>query len=179
MSDAKAGRRAERRQQRRGDTPGDERRQPEIALEEEGEQGADHGGADETKLAQHVAIGNARTAGLALGKPLAQHHQAVEHHRDEEQRYLYLPGDGLARDAPGHEVAGQAAEDQSPRPAGMQDVEIMCLVLREQGRDERIHDRLGDAVADGEEKHAPEEALEGERLAAGGEGGAGREREPG
>ncbi|MCX7430349.1 MAG: hypothetical protein NTY17_05015 [Planctomycetia bacterium] len=59
----------------------------------------------------------------------------------------------------------------------MEDVEVVRLLLGKQRGDERIDHGLGDTVADGEEEHAPEEALEGERLAAGREGGAGGERE--
>ena len=53
----------------------------------------------------------------------------------------------------------------------------MRLLLRKEGGDERVDHRFGDAVSDREEEHAPEEALEGQRLAARLVRGTGRERE--
>ena len=47
----------------------------------------------------------------------------------------------------------------------------MGLLPWKEGGDERVHNRLSDAVADREQEHAPEQALKGQRLPAAGEGG--------
>ncbi|MCX7430350.1 MAG: hypothetical protein NTY17_05020 [Planctomycetia bacterium] len=79
VAEPEAGGGAEGDEQTGRDGPGHERRQAEVALEEEGEQTADHCGTDQPKLTEHVLEAHAGTARLALGEPLAEHHQAVEH----------------------------------------------------------------------------------------------------
>ena len=52
--------------------------------------------AEHAQLAEHVPVGDALLARLRLGEVLAEHHQAVERDRDEEERDLVLPGEGAS-----------------------------------------------------------------------------------
>ena len=58
-----------------------------------------------------------------------------------------------------HKVAGKTAHDQSTWPPGMKNVEIMRLIFREKCRNQWIHHSFGNSITNGEQKHAPEQAL--------------------
>ena len=179
MTDAEAGGGAEGGQQGGTQAGSQQRGNAQVALEEQRQQGADHRRPHEAEFAQHVAVGNAGGTGFTLGKALAEHHQPVEENRDQKERNLDLPIDCLGGGAARHKKAGQASQDESARPAGVEDIEVVGLFAGEERGHQRIDHRFRDAIADGEEKHAPEEALECQRLSTRCEGGAGGQREGG
>ena len=91
IADLPAGRRAEAHEQGRAGGSREPKRELEIALEKEREQCTDHRGPEHAEFPEHVTVGDARRACLALREPLAEEHQPVDRDRNEEQRNLDLP----------------------------------------------------------------------------------------
>jgi hypothetical protein len=127
---------------------------------------ADHGVNEQEReqdrrgeLRQHFAEADPGLARLGARKGLAKHQDAVDQDRQQKHRHLDYPvhlmreGSPLADAAAVHQVRDKAAGDEAARPAGMQDIQIMGLLAREEGRDHRIDDDFAGAVADGEQEH--------------------------
>ncbi len=154
-----------------GQGHGGDQSQIQVIVEKQAEQEADDRTAEHSQFTEHVLVGNPLLARLRLGEALAEHHQAVADDRHEEEGDLVLPGERLGQRLPAEDaLAGeddreQAPHDQAAGPTGVEDVQVVRPIAREQRGDQRVDDRLGDPVADGEEEHPPEEALEGGRLA--------------
>ena len=88
---------------------------------------------------------------------LAHEHDAIEHGGDEEQRELCLPGHvHLVAQNPAH----HGANDKTGRPGGVQNVQVVRTVLREQRGNQRIGNGFKGAVSHGEDEGAPEEETE-------------------
>ena len=112
----------------------------------------------------------------------ADHHAAVDQHRDEEGPHRVLPRDVADGGAEVVKPEGdQGAEDQAAGPAGVEDVEPVRLGPREEGGRQRVDDRLAGAVGQREDEAANVEAPVGRFLvAAGGEiRGRGRQGDDG
>src|SRR5207244_9379044 len=120
------------------------------ASEEQRQEITGHETADDPDVFEHLRETETLLRGLGLGHLLAEEHDAVEEGRDEVSAELDLPTPAAAE-----EPADHSAEHEPGRPAGMEDVQIMRAVLREEGRHEGIRDGLQGAVGVGEEEHAP------------------------
>ena len=86
---------------------------------------------------------------LGLRHVLSENHQAVDDHRNQEQTDLNLPGKII-----GHEDRCHTAQDQTSRPTGVQNIQVVSLIVRKQRGRQRIDDRFANAVANREQKHA-------------------------
>ena len=80
-------------------------------------------------------------------------HQDVDERRDEVEREDDLPVHAADQDD-----AQKGAGDHAARPSGVQDVQVVRLLLAIEGGDQRIDDGLTDAVRDREDEDAPEQA---------------------
>src|SRR5688572_19905607 len=87
---------------------------------------------------------------------LSEKHDSVNRGRDEEQPQLHFPTPvQVFAESP----ADHAAKDQARGPARMKDVEVMCPVVREKSRDERIRHRLEGPVGHRKDERAPIEEV--------------------
>jgi hypothetical protein len=106
-------------------------------------------------------------AGLGLGKFLTQQHGAVANHGNQEQTHLYLPFYRRDAGTPGHKIRGQAAQDHTARPASMEDIQILRLIMLKERRDQWIGHTFAKAIADRKEKHSRGQAMKSGRFSAG------------
>ncbi len=144
----------------------------EDVAEEQGEQVAGHGGAEDADVAEHVDEAGPLRSRLRPRERLAEEHQGVDGGRDEVQGELVLP-------VPVQFVvqvpARHGAEHHAGRPTGVKDVEVMRAVVGEDRGHERVGDSLERAVGEREDEGTPEQQLIGVVRGGGAEGDQSRE----
>src|SRR5215213_7131499 len=91
------------------------------------------------ELGEHFAELDASSAGFRNWKPFFDDDYAVPQHGYQKERHRNFPAElrdlGLVAD----EAVGQhSAKDQTARPTGVQNVEIMSFLFGKERRDKRI-----------------------------------------
>ena len=122
-----------------------------MILEEQADEEARHQRTQDADFLKHLTDAESLGRRLGLRERLPEERHAVEHGRHQEESELNLPAHVHAF---AENPADEAAKHQTGRPAGVQDVQIMRAVLREQRGDERVRDRLERAVRQGKDERA-------------------------
>ena len=92
---------------------------------------------------------------------LTQKNQAVNHGGDQEQGKLRLP---VPLQCFTQERSRKPSNDQTGRPAGVQDIQVVRAILGKQRCDQRVGHSLQSAVGHGEDERTPVKEMESGHL---------------
>jgi hypothetical protein len=127
----------------------------EAILDEEGDEDADHGGAEESDVLEHFTELEALLGGFGAGEVLAEEHEAVDGGGDQEAAELEFPAAG------GEGAVDETTDHHASRPGGVEDVEVVGSVVGEESGHQRVGDGFQGAVRDREEEGAGPQIREG------------------
>src|SRR5688572_21102391 len=100
--------------------------------------------------------GERDSGGLYFGgrEFLAEHQQSVQEDRQEEKKPLEFPANDDAPAAFDHQVRKHSSKNETCRPTGVENVQVVRLLFGIKRGGKRIDDRFASSIGQREQRHA-------------------------